>query len=441
MKVSPHTHCESPLTGSTIDNLIKRAKELGRTHFAYTDHGHLSSCLKTYTKVKKAGLKFIPGIEFYFKDSSCPIIGNTSANRCKYFTATLYCEDAEAYKELCRLVSRTDMATIDIYEEKQQLWTWKELEHMAKFKTNLVLGGVHCMVGKVMLAGAPDLAERVLNQLHHFFKDLLYTSIICEPWTKKYNSLIEIIYLDGSKDVCLSNDFVTTNRARRIKALDLYEKSGHLLVKSLNANNTYKDVNKEIKEVKLHKGFLPLPGGDVTLKINKFLKALSKKHGLMSLVSDYAYYANKDDKIVQTMRLEGTNKLQPNLHMKDAEEISQYLIHTLGVSTTEEWDFYKNNEAWAARFDGLVLKYEWRLADSGADPLKQAMEIIRQNGRMKWDDPKYVARLREELEVIAKNPKKDLTPYFLPIRSVLNHYTENGLLVGPGRGSAGGSLF
>ena len=53
----------------------------------------------------------------------------------------------------------------------------------------------------------------------------------------------------------------------------------------------------------------------------------------------------------------------------------------------------------------------------------------------------WVDRLTEELKVIAKNGKKDLTAYFLPIRDVLNHYKENGLLTGPGRGSAGGSLF
>ena len=69
MLASPHTHAESPLTGSTLKALVKRAKELGRTHFAYTDHGHLSSCLKAYKEAKGAGLKFIPGLEVYFKDA------------------------------------------------------------------------------------------------------------------------------------------------------------------------------------------------------------------------------------------------------------------------------------------------------------------------------------------------------------------------------------
>ena len=106
MKASPHTHVESQLTGSTIADMLHRAKELGRTHFAYTDHGHLSSTLKILRVMKdeekrlkiKLGLKLIPGIEIYFKDATCPIIAGTKLDRCKYFSLTLYCEDQEAYQ-------------------------------------------------------------------------------------------------------------------------------------------------------------------------------------------------------------------------------------------------------------------------------------------------------------------------------------------------------
>lgn len=441
MKVSPHTHVESPLTGSTIANMVARAKELGRTHFAYTDHGHLSSCLKTYGLAKKKGLKFIPGLEFYFKDIACDIIGGTPADRCKYFTATIHCRDQESYQKLAKMVSRQDFPTFEIYEEKQQLWSWKDLEYMAQFNVTLVLGGVHCMVGKVALAGKPDLAEQVLNKLHGIFKSKLYVSLVCEPWSKKYSQIVEIKYADGTHTTCLTTDLVTTDKARRIKAGDLLENSKHALIKAVYKSGTFEELNKTIKSVKLHKGFLPLPGGDALFKVNKFLQIMADKYKLTLLCSDYAYYANKEDKIVQTMRLEGNNKLFPNLHMKTQEEIESYLTGTLGLSKNRVDQIVEANDKWAALFDNVTLKYDWRLADPGEDPLKKAMAIIKENGRMRWDDPVWVARLKEELNVIAKNPKKDLTAYFLPIRDVLNHYKENGLLTGPGRGSAGGSLF
>ena len=441
MKASLHNHCESPLTGSTIATMVDKAKALGRTHFAYTDLGHLSSALKTYSIAKKKGLKFIPGLELYFKDISCPIISGSTATRCKYFTATVYCQDQTAYQELCRIVSQETFPTIEIYEEKQQLWGWKELEHIAKFNVTFVLSGVHCMVGKTMLSGNESIAEQVFIKVKDIFQDRLFVALACEPWTKKWNSVVEIELVDGSKVSCLANDSVSTDKARRFKALDLIEREGHSLLKSFSSGGMSKEVNLGIKSVKLHKGFLPLPGGDALLSVNKFLLSLAQKYSIPATVTDYAYYANKEDKIVQTMRMEGTNKLQPNFYMKSEEEIKTYLKEVLGADDSLILSLLNNLELFIERFSKLELKYDWRLADAGTDPIRQAMAIIRENGRMRWDDKKYVDRLKEELNVIAKNPIKDLTPYFLPIRDVLNHYKENGLLVGPGRGSAGGSLF
>jgi DNA-directed DNA polymerase III PolC len=420
--------------------MIDRAVELGRTHIAYADHGHLSSCLKTYTESKKKGLKFIPGLEFYFKDSSCPIVSGTEANRCRYFSATIYCQDQDAYQELCRVVSRTDMPTTKIYDEAQALWSWKELEHLSKFNTVLVLGGVHCMVGKLLLAKRPDLGESVFVKLKEIFGDRLYASMVCETWSKKWNSVVEVELTDGSKVSCLANDTVTTDRARRIRAIDLVERYGHKILKSVSSGLISKEVNQEIKSAKIHKGFLPL-GVDALLQVNKFLKALSAKYVVPVIPSDYAYYALPGDKAVQDMKLEGTNKLQPNFYMKSEEEVKNYLRNALGADEAFIRTCFENLNVWAKRFDGLELKYEWRLPDSGGDPLRQAMEIIKKNGRMKWDNPIYVARLKEELEVIVKNGTQNLMGYFLPICDVMNHYRENNKLVGPGRGSSAGSLL
>lgn len=441
MKVSPHTHAESPLTGSTLATLVKQAKTLGRTHFSYTDHGHLSSALKAYNQAKKQGLKFIPGIEVYFKDVICPFVSGTVADRCKYFTTTVYCQDQAAFEAISRIVSRTDMSTIEIYEEQQQMWSWKELEEISKFNVNIVLAGVHCMVGKTMLAGKADAGEKILTRLKELFGSRLAVALVAEPWFKKWNNVIEIKYEDGTRDAILSSDTVSTDRAKRIKAMDLIEGRGHTLIKSKTVGMMASDVNKKIDKIKLHKGFLPLPGGDATLKVNKFLFALAKKHSIQILVTDYAYYAHKEDKIVQTMRLEGTNKLQPNFHMKTAEETAQYLMEVLKLPQEVATQIIDTNDVWASQFDNFKFSFKWRLAEVEGSAIQQIMAIIKANGRMKWDDPVYVARLKEEIDVIHRNGVYDLAPYFLPIRDVLNHYKEKGQLTGPGRGSAGGSLM
>jgi DNA polymerase III alpha subunit len=437
MKLSLHSMVESQLTGSTLANMVKRAKDLGRTHFVQTDLGHLSSTMKTYGLAKKAGLKFIPGIQVYFKDSSCDIVSGTKADRCKYFTVSIYCQDQAAYGALSQIVSRQDFSTLFVQDEMQQLWTWSHLREIAANNVQIVCGGPHCIVGKVMLAGHEDLAQKVLNKLIAIFPDRVSLALVCAPWSKKYSRVIEVTFKDGTKTSLLSTDMVQTNRARRMPAADLANNPSHSELISRSSNMSYEAFNKEIYEASLHVGFLPLPGGDITLRMNEFFM----KTGLPLLVSDYAYYANPDDKIVQTMILEGKDKLHPNLHMKSEEEIRQYLTTTLNLSPELSAKIVQNNDEWAKKFDGLELKYEWRLADPGGDALKMIMEIIKEKGRMQWNNPLYVERLQEELKVIAKNPRKDLSAYFLPVRDVLNHYFENGMLTGPGRGSAGGSLL
>jgi len=439
--VSPHTHPESPLTGSTLAHMIDRAKELGREYFAYTDLGHLSSALKAYGLTKKAGLKFIPGMEIYFKDPTCTLLTQGNIAKAKYFTTTVYCEDQEAYQALCRIASKTDSDYVTVQGEAHQLWTWADLDAISKFNTNIVLGGIHCLVSKPMLAEQATIGNQVLSKLIKIFGNRIRVSMLCEPWTKMWCSLVEIRYQDGSKDILKSTDWVTTDKARRIKASNLLFGNLHTRIKNKSDNLIYYPIDKAIKEVVEHKGFIPLPGGDVTLRVNKFLRALANKYNLPILATDYAYYSNKEDKIVQAMRLEGDTKLQPNFHMKNQDEIVSYLTKQMNLTVLQAEAVLENNTKWASLFDNLTLTYEWRLADSGGDPLKQAMVIIRENGRMRWDDSTYVERLRYELNVIAKNGKKDLTAYFLPIRDVLNHYKENGQLTGPSRGSAGGSLF
>jgi DNA polymerase-3 subunit alpha len=204
--------------------------------------------------------------------------------------------------------------------------------------------------------------------------------------------------------------------------------------------STYFEVGKTIHSITEHKGFLPLPV-DVTLEINKFFLSMSQKHNIKLLASDYAFYANKEDKAAQTMIQEGKNKLKSDLHMKNEDEMSLYFENVLLLSKGEIANVLSSTNEWASQFDDFSLKYEWRLADSGGNALQQCMDIIKAKGLMRWNDPIWTARLREEVQVIAKNKVKDLSPYFLPIHDVIDWYEANGRLTGPGRGSSAGSLI
>jgi DNA-directed DNA polymerase III PolC len=440
MKISPSTHVESSLSGSPLSSMIKRAVDLGRTYFSYSDLGHMGSALKTYGLAKKAGLKPVLGLEFYFKDAKCPIVTGSKADRCRYFNGAIYALNQTAYQELCRAVSKTDLPKIEVFEEEQSLWGWEEISHLSQFDTLFVLSGPHCMVGKALLADGPEVAEKVLLRLKELFGNRLSLALVCEKWDRKFAQVIKIDYTDGTHDSLLASDTVSTDRARKIKVSDLITRGGHKDILSKIVGSTHFEVGKTISGISEHAGFLPLPL-DVTLEINKFFVEMSKKHGIQLLVSDYAFYADKSDKIVQNIVLEGKTKLKSDLHMKSDKEFYTYLANTLFLSEDEIEEIMSNNDSWAKNFDGFELKYEYRLAESAGNPLQKCMEIIKNNGRMKWEDERYTSRLREEIQVISRNGVKDFSAYFLPIADVVNHYKDSGKLVGPSRGSAGGSLF
>ena len=130
----------------------------------------------------------------------------------------------------------------------------------------------------------------------------------------------------------------------------------------------YSEVNNTIESVKTHSGFLPLPC-DVTLKVNKFLKILADRYKVPVLASDYAYYANKEDKVVQRVILEGKDSIRANQHMKTEEEVVSYLQNVMCLDNESIQKVLKNNEVWAQIFDNFNLKYDWHLASTDGQDL------------------------------------------------------------------------
>lgn len=68
MACNLHTHdCKGSIRDAIAqpEDIVKRIKELGQTAYAITNHGSTSSLLTHYILAKKAGLKFIFGLEAY----------------------------------------------------------------------------------------------------------------------------------------------------------------------------------------------------------------------------------------------------------------------------------------------------------------------------------------------------------------------------------------
>lgn len=460
LTVSTHTHPESPISGSTVEAMVDRAAKLGRTHFSYTDPGYMTSLFRAYNYCKdkytgkpdKKGntnpkLGFIPGIEIFFKDPTCDIVKNTKADSASYFKLTLYATNQDQFQKLSQIASRKRDSAITFYGETYPAWDWKDVTDCALEGMVAVSSDVHDMVSKHLVTGTPRLAEQVFLKLKGLFGSKYFVSIIGNEVSKTWVNLVELSLADGSKHVIYANSRVTTNAAKFAQAKELVENPyKHHTIHAFQSNFVTKTLDRPLKvnSAKPHSGFMPLPEGDVQAKANKLMYALAKRHDVKVLYSDYAFYADQEDKTVQDVRLyQEEIREHTKRHMQSTEECSAYLKNTMLMSDDQITEVLDSTSSWASMFDSFSLSYGYSLPEVEGDKsaLEKCMEIIKNVGRLPKDRPDYLERLKYEIQVLAKNGKIDLTPYFLPIADVFDFYKKEGRLTGPGRGSAGGSLL
>lgn len=106
-----HIHSEYSLIDGTIrtGDLVKKAKQWGHTAIAMTDSGNLFGAVEFYSKAKAEGIKAIIGSEIYFEGHPKTIALAAKANFAfpdvGAFHLVLLCKNNQGYKNLCKIVS------------------------------------------------------------------------------------------------------------------------------------------------------------------------------------------------------------------------------------------------------------------------------------------------------------------------------------------------
>lgn len=449
--ISPANHPESYLSGSTIESMIDRAVELGNEYFAVTDNGMMSSILKGYMYAQKKGIKLIAGVEIYFKDNTCDIIRNTPSEKIKYFKLIIHAKDQSAYQKLVKMSSDLSRKTVSVAGNNFPLFNWADLEELSQYNVTACTSNIEGMVSKHLLVGRPDLSMKYYEKLRNTIgADDFYPTIVPFKHDKYWHEMVKV-GLSGDKTVdILSDDRINTDsKYNKNKAKDLMRKYGdHSLLTHVYINGVEYKVKPEFQEIKskrIFNGFLDLPE-DIQLKANKLTIALAKRYGDIHklLINNYAYYATKEDKIVQDMKLGEDKRVYQNNFMASTGDVEEYvgqLSSMIKGDSTAIFDLVSSSKEWASKFTGFELKYDYRLPDFGDNLNEQLIQIIRDVGRMKWDDERYLTQFKEEFDLLTKNGVINLIPYFLPIVDIYKFYKENGYLTGPARGSAGGFLI
>ena len=448
--ISTHTHIETPFTASTIDSFIERSKVLGRGAVVHTDIGTMSEALRVYKTVSKAGLTYIPGLEMYVKDDSCP--SNKAFPSASYFTITAYAEDQESFHALIKVASSKKSNYQDLNENDFPIFGWDSLEYLSKFKTSFVLCGPHSLLVKPALAGKQGTyIPETINRL----KDLgrpFYIGLMAGKESAVWSEQIKLTVFNPEKekkgevylnprDKVETLVFASGEKAKKVATMAADLTNGrHSKLLSFVKNGVKFNSGVEIIAAVREERFKPL-SRDFVKDANKLGVYISKKFGIPLVSSDYAFMSEKEDKPVQDVKVVELRK-QTAFYMLSEDEYTQSLSNQ-GVLLEDIRSAIKNTKEWSLKFHGFKLKYDIRVPgiEAGTTPAKKMMGIIKEQGRMPWGNKVYEERLKRELQVLAMNPVKDLLPYFFPIIDLQQEEMDNGILTGPGRGSGAGSLL
>jgi len=180
--------------------------------------------------------------------------------------------------------------------------------------------------------------------------------------------------------------------------------------------------------------------------LNKRLVELSKKTGVGLVCTNDIHYLRKDDSEAQDILM----LINTGADINDPERLSMtqddFSMKSPEVMQEEFKDVPEAIENTQKIADACNLTLELGKTKLPVFPLpegKTDMEYLEElcwNGiekRYGKDDPKVIERLKYELSVIGKT---GFAGYFLIVQDFVNWAKQNRIVVGPGRGSAGGSI-
>ena len=356
-----HVHTEySLLDGSAkIKELVDRAKDLGMTSLAITDHGAMFGVIEFYKAAKEAGIKPIIGCEVYVAGGSR---FEKNSKTAAYYHLILLAENQEGYQNLIKLVS---LGYTEGFYYKPRV----DMELLRKYHKGLIASSA-CLAGAV--------ARAVLNESYEGAKKAAL----------EYNE----IFGDGNFFLELQDHGYPEQKRVNRALIKMSEETGIPLICTNDSHYIYAD------DAASH---------DVLLCIQT------------------AKTVDDEDR----MRYEGGQ-----FYLKSPQEM-QYLF-------PDHPEALENTMKIAERCNVDFVFHEMKLPEYDVPDGKTASEYLRElcfkGFKEKYgDDKKLMERLMYEIETIESMGFVD---YFLIVWDFINYAKRNNIMVGPGRGSAAGSM-
>ncbi len=343
-----------------IKPLIARCRELGMPAVALTDQVNLFGLIKFYKAALAAGIKPIVGADLWVKNPEAP----RQPDR-----LTLLVQNRTGYRNLTALISRAYLEGQHLgLPQVEAAWVLECAEGL------LALSGAReGEIGRLLLVGAEDQAERALATWLDRFGDRFYLEIQRTGRPGEAEYLEAALHLAATMDVGV----VATNDVRFLEQ---------------------EDFEAHEARVCIHEGWvLDDPGRPRRYSDQQYLKSPAE---MRALFADLPEAVDNSVEIAKRCNLE-LELGKPSLPLFPVPE-----------GLTLEQYFVREAER------GLARRLE-----QGAIPREK--EAV------------YRERLQRELDVIVQ---MGFPGYFLIVADFIQWAKENGIPVGPGRGSGAGSL-
>ena len=363
--------------------LCQAALDAGQTAIAITDHGTLSSHREMQIAAKELGIKPILGVEAYISPTD------------RFDRSSKTDKSIQAYNHIILLAKdKTGLANINALQEL----AWNEgfyhkpridREVLKEYAEGIIVlsGCLNGLISKAIERGEFSEAKMVLKDFQKTFGQDFYIEVQSHNPPEINSKLLEL--------------------------------ADELKIKAVATGDAHfaKEEDRILEEALLILSTSPKADKDADFEMSRNMKDMMDRFNYLYpdrriSFEEYNLFIQSRSEIEADFNKAGINRT-------DIYENTMEIANKVG-----EYDFY----------EGLDLL---PVPKTDADEKLREMAFKGLESLGKASDEVYVARVEEELGVIAS---KNFASYFLVIADMIGWARSEGIRVGPGRGSAAGSL-
>lgn len=366
--------------------LMQAAKDLGQTSIAFTDHGTLSSHREAQEAAEELGMKPVLGVEAYFSPTDRfdkRDVKKRDDNTSLYHHMTIL---AKNQKGLQNLQTLSEIAWREGYYYKPRM----DWEILNEYGDDLIIlsGCMSGLVAKAIEKGNDDDAHKWLSLFKDRFGEDYYIEMMSDNPIELSTKLLEYADMYSIKPVATADCHFARPEDRAAEEAMLILSTSPKFEKGKDYENT-----KNIKDV-----------------FERYNAIYPERPISFEKLDLYVRTRSDIESAFQAIGIDRPEMYESTLEI--SEKIGSYELPR-GLDLLPR---PKNMDP-DTRLRELVYK---GLADRGVA-----------------DDPRYIERAEEELKVIAD---KNFSTYHLVVAGMVQEERDKGGLIGPGRGSAAGSV-